>query len=82
MRDDREGCTLSNLRISPFLQQGSSIRPARCFGLAPGVCSGSIIQFVTMANCTLSRAVGDGIFFPTLIYMARKSLPVNFFLNS
>src|SRR4029434_2130921 len=37
------------------------IRPSSCFGLAPGVCSGSIIQFVTMANCTLSRAVGGGI---------------------
>src|SRR4029434_8798963 len=37
------------------------IRPSRCFGLAPGVCSGSIIQFVTMANCTLSRAVGGGM---------------------
>src|SRR4029434_3097463 len=37
------------------------IRPASCFGLAPGVCSGSNIQFVTMANCTLSRAVGGGM---------------------
>ena len=38
-----------------------NMRPASCFGLAPGVCSGSLIQFVTMANCTLSRAVGGGM---------------------
>src|SRR4029434_4945402 len=29
------------------------IRPTICFGLAPGVCSGSIIQFVT--NCTVDQ---------------------------